>query len=253
MNNPFFSIVTPVLNGEKFIKETFDSIKNQKFRNFEYIVVDGGSTDNTIDILKKNKNFINKILIEKDCSMYDALQKGFKIAKGKFFFWLNSDDFLFDKDSLFNLHNYLKNSKFEWVTGRISIYNQMTKKIKNFFPLIYPRSIIKMGLAHGCRWGFIQQENTIFSSNLYQRSSGLKTYYKQAGDFYLWKEFAKYEKLRSINISIAVQRKWENQMSRVDNVTYYRELKLNKCAFNIFYPFRILFSLILYPYIFFRR
>jgi glycosyltransferase involved in cell wall biosynthesis len=253
MTKPFFSIVTSVLNGEKFITETINSIKNQKFTNFEYIVVDGGSTDNTLSLLKKNKNFINKIIIQKDHSMYEGIKKGFQLARGKYYLWLNSDDFLFNNVSLLNLYNYLKKKNFSWVTGRISFFNQETNILNNFFPLVYPNSVIKMGLAHSCGWGFIQQENTVFSAKLYKKCSGVKIYYKQAGDFYLWKDFANYEELKSINISIAVQRKWNNQMTVRDKTTYFTELKISRCNFNIFYPIRFLYSLILYPIIYFRK
>ena len=251
MKNPFFTIVTAVLNGEKYIEETIKSIKNQSFKNFQYIVVDGRSTDNTHKIINKYKKYISKIIISKDKTMYEALAKGFYYAKGKYYLWINSDDYLFNKVSLKNLYKVLKKNPCHWIVGRTII--QQKEIIKNYIPLIYPRFILKNGLAHSCAWGFVQQENTVFSSELYKKSLGINTQFKQAGDFYLWKDFANYEKLKSVNISIAVQRKWENQMTQRDKNTYYLELKKKKCVLNIFYFVRIIYSLILFPMIFFRK
>jgi len=105
----FFSIVTPTLNSKKFIKKTFDSIYQQKFKNFEHIVVDGNSTDGTKKILfKLKKKFKFKLIIKKDNSMYQALRRGFRICKGEYFYWLNSDDFFINSFSLLNLYNFLK-------------------------------------------------------------------------------------------------------------------------------------------------
>jgi glycosyltransferase involved in cell wall biosynthesis len=247
----FFSIVTAVLNGEKYIEETILSIKNQSFKKFQYIIVDGGSTDNTHKIINKYKKYINKIIISKDKTMYEALAKGFHHANGKYYLWINSDDYLFNENSLKNLNKFLIKKPYQWIVGRTVIRKNDT--IRNYIPLIYPRFILKYGFAHSCAWGFVQQENTIFSSELYKKSSGINVNYKQAGDFYLWKDFANYEKLKSINLPITVQRKWSNQMTQRYKDVYFKELKIKKCIFNIFYPIRIIYSFFLFPLFFFRK
>jgi glycosyltransferase involved in cell wall biosynthesis len=240
--NKFFSIITPVYNRSKYLEKTIKSVLNQKYKNFEYIIVDGKSNDRTSIILNKYKSKIN-IISEKDHGMYDAIKKGFKVAKGKYFMWLNSDDFLKDNCSLLNAYNYLKKYKKEWITGNISFVTESEKKIKTYFPLIYPRFIIKAGLAHGCFWGFIQQENTIFSQRLYKKSGGINNVYKMAGDYDLWRRFANFEKITPVPISIAVQRKWKGQLTS-DMDFYYSEINKKKCLFNFFYIFRFLLSVI---------
>jgi len=94
LHQPLVSIITVTLNSEKFIEETFDSIKNQKNKNYELIIVDGGSKDNTINIIKKNEDIINYCVSEKDNGIYDAFNKGLKIALGKYIVFVNSDDIL---------------------------------------------------------------------------------------------------------------------------------------------------------------
>ena len=243
MNNFYFSIVTPVYNRSQFLEKTIKSVISQQFKNYEYIIVDGGSKDKTLAIIDKYKSKI-KLISEKDNGMYDALSKGFSIATGKYFMWLNSDDFLLDQKSLLRLYNYLSIKKNNWVTGKVSIMNNQSNKIKTYFPLFYPRFIIKNGMAHSCFWGFIQQENTVFSKQLYKKVGGINKNFKMAGDFDLWKRFAKYEKLISVPIGIAVHRKWAGQLTNLDY--YYSEINKKKCLFNFFYFLRFLLSIILH-------
>ena len=91
-NIPRFSIITVVLNNEKFLNETIKSIINQRYKNLEYIVIDGKSTDDTIHIIKKYKNKINKFLSEKDKGIYYAFNKGIRLASGEYICFVNSDD-----------------------------------------------------------------------------------------------------------------------------------------------------------------
>ena len=94
-NNPLVTIVTPVYNGEKFIEQTILSVINQTYTNIQYIVIDGQSSDNTVKIINKFLNKIDYFVSKKDKGMYEALDKGFKLGKGKYFAWINADDFYF--------------------------------------------------------------------------------------------------------------------------------------------------------------
>ena len=85
------SIITPSYNQAEFIKRTIQSVLSQNYKNFEYIIVDGGSTDETLSILKKYGNKIRWIS-EKDNGQSDAINKGLKMATGKIVAYLNSDD-----------------------------------------------------------------------------------------------------------------------------------------------------------------
>ena len=88
---PKLSIVTPSLNQGKYIEETILSVRNQKYPNYEHIIIDGGSTDETVNIVKKYPNIT--FVYEKDNGMTDAINKGLRIASGEYIGWINSDDY----------------------------------------------------------------------------------------------------------------------------------------------------------------
>lgn len=89
---PLFSIITIVYNGQKTLERTIQSVINQTNKDLEYIIIDGGSTDGTIDILKKYNDHIDYWLSEPDEGISDAFNKGVKLAKGQFVGILNADD-----------------------------------------------------------------------------------------------------------------------------------------------------------------
>lgn len=89
---PRISIVTPSLNQGQFIEETIQSVLGQNYPNLEYIVMDGGSSDNSVDIIRKYKDHLTYWESRSDCGQAHAINRGFSIAKGQIFGWLNSDD-----------------------------------------------------------------------------------------------------------------------------------------------------------------
>ena len=89
------SICTPTFNSEKYLEKTIKSVIGQGYGNIQLIIIDGGSTDGTIKIIKKYKKYINYWVSEKDKGIYDAWNKGIKVAKGEIFGILSSDDFYY--------------------------------------------------------------------------------------------------------------------------------------------------------------
>jgi len=117
--NPLFSIITVVYNGEKYLEKTIESVIKQKFKNFEYIVIDGGSTDNSVKIIKKFEKKIDYWLSEKDRGIYDAFNKGMRVSKGKFIGFINSDD-IYKKNALKIISNYIeKNQQADFIFGSV--------------------------------------------------------------------------------------------------------------------------------------
>lgn len=88
-----FSVITVCYNSEKTIEKTLQSIKDQTYRNIEYIIIDGGSTDKTLDIVDKYKEIVDKLVSEPDNGIYDAMNKGLSLATGDYIGFLNSDDY----------------------------------------------------------------------------------------------------------------------------------------------------------------
>src|SRR5262249_25120644 len=96
---PRISVVTPSFNQGEFIEETIRSILLQGYPNLEYLIIDGGSTDNTLEIIKKYSSWISYWVSEADAGQSDAINRGLKRASGEFATWINSDDMLY-KDAL---------------------------------------------------------------------------------------------------------------------------------------------------------
>lgn len=91
--NPKVSIITVVYNGEKFIKKSIESVLNQTYKNIEYIIIDGQSKDQTLNIVKSYKDNIDLIISEPDDGLYDAMNKGIRHATGDIIGMINSDDY----------------------------------------------------------------------------------------------------------------------------------------------------------------
>lgn len=101
MKNPLkISIVTVVYNGQQLIERTIKSIVNQTYSNIEYIIIDGASTDNTLDIIKPYSSKITKIISEKDKGIYDAMNKGLQLATGEYILFINAGDELYSSTIL---------------------------------------------------------------------------------------------------------------------------------------------------------
>ena len=127
------SIITVTYNSEKYLKQTIISVFEQNYKNIEYIIIDGGSTDGTIDIINKYKTNINYFISESDKGIYDAMNKGIKIATGDIIGFLNSDDIYYDKYVVNNIVNEFTNN-IDCLYGNIYFVdsNNTNKIIRNY-------------------------------------------------------------------------------------------------------------------------
>ncbi len=117
--NPLISIITVVLNDEKNIENTIRSVIDQEHKNIQYILVDGGSTDFTLEIIKKYQDFISVLVTEKDQGIYDAFNKGLKLAKGDLIGFVNSGDTLTKKSLKYLCSYYNKYESADFFFGAV--------------------------------------------------------------------------------------------------------------------------------------
>ena len=230
------SIITPCYNAGEYISETIESVIYQRGDfEIEYIIIDGGSTDNTISILDKYKKLIEsrkckincnsiniKYISEKDNGMYDALVKGFKLITGNIVAYINSDDFYLPNAFSTVIDIFQKYLEVKWLSGMPVGYNEKGQIIGSFLPLKYDRVLIRKGF-YGTILPFIQQESTFWRAELLNLLdfSKLKMY-KFAGDFYIWYTFSKYSDLYIVQSCFAGFRHRVNQLSKQKS-KYYKE------------------------------
>ena len=113
LNKPLFSIITVVYNGDNYLEKTINSVINQTYDNVEYIIIDGGSTDNTLDIIRRYEGQIDYWISEPDKGIYDAWNKAISCYLGEWINFQGADDYLFDKDVLKNVANTIIKGKYK--------------------------------------------------------------------------------------------------------------------------------------------
>ncbi len=98
--DPLISIITVCYQAEKTIEQTIQSVLSQTYPHIEYLIIDGASTDSTIEIIHSYGDQISKVISEKDKGLYDAMNKGLQLATGEYVYFLNADDLLYDEETL---------------------------------------------------------------------------------------------------------------------------------------------------------
>jgi glycosyltransferase involved in cell wall biosynthesis len=170
------SVITAVFNGEKFVEESIKSIIGQKNDNIEYIIIDGGSTDNTVEIIKKYADKIDYFISEPDNGIYDAWNKGVKQAKGDWIMFIGCDDFLVD-NALQVFSQFIKNAddKTEYISSRRQMIDENNKKIRVIgWEWEWPLFLKFMTVAHTA---------SLHSKKLFEKYGYFDTKYKIVGDY----------------------------------------------------------------------
>ena len=198
MSFPKISIITPVYNQVGFIEKTILSVLSQNYPNLEYIIIDGGSTDGTVDVIKKYADKLAYWISEPDNGVYYALQKGFKKSTGEIMGWINADDLLHNQ-SLFTISDiFSANNIVKWVTGIPTTID----KTGRIIDILNVRKWSKYNYLLKDYY-VIQQESTYWKRELWNKAGGdISLKYKYAGDLELWARFFKYEKLYSATVPI---------------------------------------------------
>lgn len=185
------SIVIPVYNCVDTIEQTLLSVLSQEFKDFELIVLDGASTDGTLDVLKKYAGNIDHLISEKDDGQYDAINKGFSIATGDVFSWINGDD-IYLPGALSTVSTVFK--KYEdvhWLIGLPGFLNVEGEYVRiDSKPSAFPRKFVQNGWYQSTLCGYLQQESMFWRRELWEKCKGIDLSLKLAADFDLWTRFA---------------------------------------------------------------
>ncbi len=168
MKIPKISIITPSFNQGQFLEETLLSVINQKYPNIEYIVIDGGSKDNSVDIIKKYEKHLSYWVTEKDNGQSEAINKGFKKATGDIVCWINSDDILMP-GALKKVATYFeKHSGVDLVNGYTLVMDEESNILFNYF-ILKPK---KWYAKHGVY--YISQPSMFWKRNVFDTIGFLK-------------------------------------------------------------------------------
>lgn len=174
MSKPFFSIVTATFNSEKNIKRTINSLLKQNYKNFEWIIIDNNSKDNTVKIIRKNFKKA-KIYIGKDSGIYDAWNKGISLANSSWISFVGAgDSYTHNALKLYHKAICTQKNKINLISSKIKIVDINNKKIKiigeqfNKQQFIYHMNIGHVGAMH---------HNSLFNNNKFD------TNYKTAADY----------------------------------------------------------------------
>ena len=148
-NNPFITIITVVYNGEKYLEQTIKSVINQTYKNIEYIIIDGGSTDGTLNIIKQYEEHITHWVSEPDKGLYDAMNKGISIAKGELIGMINSDDW-YELNAVEIMVEAYKNNPTKSIfhADRYDIDDDGNKTVKKFHPSTFKFKYYGMTYNH---------------------------------------------------------------------------------------------------------
>lgn len=211
------SIVTPNFNQASCLERTIVSVLNQGYDNLEYIVIDGGSTDGSIEIIQKYEGRLKYWVSEKDRGMYDAINKGFAHSTGDIMGWLNSDDILLP-DALNTIESAFNTfPEIDWVTGMPVTIDERDRIIGSSYP--YPWSRNRL-LSGSFQW--IQQESTYWRRDLWNRAGGkIDDAWTLAGDFELWLRFSRYAQLTSVKCALACFRMRSRDQKSLESMEVY--------------------------------
>jgi len=175
---PLISVITVVFNGDKTLELTIQSVITQTYKNVEYIVIDGGSTDSTLSIVRKYENNIDYWVSEQDFGIYDAMNKGIAICSGEYVGMLNSDDFFSSENSLQEIADRFCNLKVDAVFACLNIVdkNNLEKIIRKYRVAKLSSALLRIGVmpAHPT---FYCKRSCYVAGGMY------KTDYKIVADF----------------------------------------------------------------------
>jgi glycosyltransferase involved in cell wall biosynthesis len=226
---PTITVVTPSLNQGQFLDAAIRSVLSQGYPNLEYVVVDGGSTDESVEIIRRYEDRLHAWISEPDGGQYDAIRKGFELGSGEIMAWLNADDLYFPwaLETVASIMAELP--QVQWLTslnparwdeaGRCVRVDRVTGYARDAFLDGY---YVPWGSESNGSW--IQQESTFWTRSLWLAAGGrLDDELSLAADFALWSRFYDHEVLYATPALLGGFRLHGSAHRSDDRQTYVRE------------------------------
>lgn len=223
------SIVTPSYNQAQFLDACIKSVLTQRYENLEYVVIDGASTDGSVEILRNYNARFAFLSSEPDEGQYHAINKGFAHTSGEIMAWLNSDDMYTPWAFEVVAEIFLRFPEIEWLTTLYPlIWNRQGVAVQcDKRPGYSSAAFFKGENLSGDQLfsrGFIQQESTFWRRSLWERTGGkLDTSFRLAADFELWARFFKEAKLYAVSVPLGGFRLHGDQRGVRNREEYLRE------------------------------
>jgi glycosyltransferase involved in cell wall biosynthesis len=195
---PKITLVTPVFNSVRYIEQTIQSVISQQYPNLEYFIIDGGSTDGTLEVIRKYEHNLTGWTSQPDNGMYDALNRGFAQSSGEIMGWISATDLLHTRSLFLVASVFQELPQVEWITGRPTGLNEEgmpvdVDRLKRWARVRF--------LAGANR--HIQQESTFWRRSLWERAgSHMDASRRNCNDFELWVRFFRYAKIYSVDALI---------------------------------------------------
>jgi len=228
------SIITVTYNSEKYLQDCIDSVRKQNYKNIEHIIIDGKSTDGTLTIIRKNSKYISSWISETDRGMYDAINKGIKMATGDVIGVLNSDDMLASADVIRTIADCFEQEHTDSVYGDLVYVDPInTHKIIRFWKGIsYKR--------YRFRYGWMPAHPTFYIRRKLIDNFGLyESHYYTAADYEFMARYLFKHKVKSCYLDLMVVKMRTGGLS---NVTLKGRLRANRRDYLAMKKNRIPFS-----------
>ena len=225
---PKISVITPSYNCKDFIANTIESVLNQQYPNLEYIVIDGGSSDGTAEIIRQYSDQLTYWQSQKDGGQYDAINQGFSKSSGEIMCWLNADD-MFLPNSLFVVSEIFSQlNNIEWISSLQPASWDACGYLAHIASLPgFSRQAFLDGLylPTTTKKGFwLQQESTFWRRSLWEKAGSSIPNFHLAGDFALWCKFYEFAELTGVTYPLGGFRMISGQRSE-DFEGYLKEAK----------------------------
>ena len=217
---PKISIITPSYNQVEFLGRAIETVLNQNYPNLEYIIIDGGSTDGSKELIESYANKLTYWESAKDKGQYYAINKGFEKSTGEIMAWLNSDDMYFNGALTTVAEIFSSFKEVNWVMGVPIVFDEKDRAIvadRN-----RRRRCSRFHYFASINYEWIQQESTFWRRSLWQKAGGfINTDYKLAADFELWMRFYQHSKLDILDSLIGGFRMRKSNQKTLESINDY--------------------------------